>query len=83
MTPYGVSRTIFTVYEVLKFKPLIVMLEHGEVQVPRLELSELFTTLYTADALLPAHADWVKLMTALLVSIDDAFKPVGGNGFLP
>lgn len=48
---------IFTVYEVLKFRPLIVMLEHGEVQVPRLELSELFTTLYTADALLPVHAD--------------------------
>lgn len=33
------------------------MLEHGEVQVPKLELSEFRTTLYTGDELLPAHAD--------------------------
>jgi hypothetical protein len=35
----------------------MVMLEHGEVQVPKLELFELRTTLYTGDALFPAHAD--------------------------
>lgn len=83
MTPYGVSRIIFTVYEVLKFSPLMVILEHGEVQVPKLELSELFTTRYTGDALFPAQVDWVKLMTALLVEIEDALRPVGAKGFLP
>lgn len=35
----------------------MVILEQGEVQVPKLELSELFTTRYTGDALFPAQVD--------------------------
>lgn len=61
----------------------MVMLEHGEVHVPKLELFESRTTRYTGDALFPSHVDWVKLMTALLVETDDALRPVGAKGFLP